>query len=74
MSRLRLVTDDPEIYIQFVTPSINWPDTARAHCSRCGDIRDELPESTFAKPLPLNEVVIYSGWHLLKVHRKGEWF
>lgn len=73
MSQLRLVTSDPDIYVEIKPPGMSWPTTGKPVCSICGDIRSTFPDLDHTELLPLNEVVIYAGWHLLKAHRKGEW-
>jgi hypothetical protein len=66
MSRLRLVTDDPDIYIQF-TATI-FPLYAFATCSICGCLQEE-----FGRGKKTGQVIELAGFHLIRKHGKGEW-
>jgi hypothetical protein len=66
MSALRLVTNDPKVYIEFT--AVRFPTHAFATCSVCGCLMDEFgPGQTTA------EVIRLSGFHLITKHGKGEW-
>lgn len=66
MAHLRLVTDDPKIYIEFT--AVVFPHYAFATCSVCGCLQEE-----FGRGKTTGEAIRLAGFHLIARHGKGEW-